>query len=161
VAVGIADFDAMPEAQAAELLKSCCGSSRWVTAMLRRRPFKSREVLLSAADILWLSLHPADWREAFSQHPRIGARDADAQAAEEQSGMNVAADSTRAGLLEINRQYEAKFGYIYIVCATGKSAAEMLEIALGRLRNPPELELAVAAGEQQKITRLRLEKLIR
>jgi 2-oxo-4-hydroxy-4-carboxy-5-ureidoimidazoline decarboxylase len=160
-AVSVAEFDAMPEAQAAELLKSCCGSARWVAEMLTRRPFASRDTFLEAADSVWLALTPADWLEAFSHHPRIGARDAHGPAAEEQAGVSVASDGTRAGLGEVNRLYEERFGYIYIVCAAGKSGAEMLEIARGRLGNPPDLELAIAAGEQQKITRLRLEKVIR
>jgi OHCU decarboxylase len=117
--------------------------------------------LLAAADTVWGALAPSDWKEAFSQHERIGSRPAHAWAALEQAGMQSAAIDTRGALAEINRQYEEKFGYIYIVCATGKSATEMLEIVRARLPNPPEVELAIAAAEQQKITRLRLERLFR
>jgi OHCU decarboxylase len=157
--VSIAELDAMREAQAAELLKACCGSTKWVTAMLTRRPFQTRDVLLAAADIFWQSLSPADWIEAFSQHPRIGAREVPAREAEEQSGMQSANANTRAELAQANRQYEQRFGYVYIVCATGRTAEEMLAMARVRLANTPEAELATAAREQQKITRLRLERL--
>ena len=159
MALRIAELDAMPEPDAAGALRGCCGSSRWVTQMVEGRPFGSSEVLLATADLIWQGLTPADWLEAFSHHPRIGAPDAHGWAAEEQSGMNSAADGTRAALVELNRQYEERFGYLYIVCATGKSALELLEIARARLANPPGIELATAAMEQQKIMRLRLEKL--
>jgi 2-oxo-4-hydroxy-4-carboxy-5-ureidoimidazoline decarboxylase len=169
VTISVAELDAMPEARARELLASCCGSSRWVAAMLTRRPFGSREVLLSAADLDWLMLDPADWREAFSHHPRIGEQRAahpqpgsgNSWSAGEQARMRDASDAVRAELVEINREYERRFGYVYIVCATGKSAEEMLERALARLKNDAETELAVAAKEQQQIMRIRLEKLIR
>ena len=159
----------MTPAEAGELLASCCGSSRWVRAMLTRRPFGSRDVLLSAADIVWVSLKPEDWLEAFSHHPRIGERSGAAPQTErgqawsagEQAGMLSANDRVRAALAAVNRQYEERFGYVYIVCATGKSAEEMLEIAGGRLANDPVTELGVAAGEQQQIMRIRLEKLLR
>jgi OHCU decarboxylase len=159
MALSVSELDTMPEARAAELLASCCGSANWVKGMLTRRPFQSRDTLLEVAERVWQELTPADWLEAFSHHPRIGAPDAHGWAAEEQSGMDAAADSTRAKLMELNRQHEAKFGYIYIVSATGKSAAELLEIAHARLANPPGVELAVAALEQQRITRLRLERM--
>ena len=164
----VAAIDALPAAEAAELLAACCGSSRWVKAMLDRRPFRRREALLSAAGEVWRSLDPVDWKEAFAQHPRIGERSGagpqggqgEAWSAREQSGMDSAADETRRALAEANRAYEARFGYLYIVCATGRTAEEMLALARGRLANAPAAELAVAAGEQEQITRLRLEKLL-
>jgi 2-oxo-4-hydroxy-4-carboxy-5-ureidoimidazoline decarboxylase len=169
VTISVAELDAMPEARAAELLASCCGSSTWVTAMLTRRPFGSRDVVLSAADNVWLALDPADWLEAFSQHPRIGERtgakpqpgSGESWSAGEQARMRDASDAVRADLAEANHRYEERFGYVYIVCATGRTAEEMLEMARARLGNDPGTELAIAAKEQQMIMRIRLEKLLR
>jgi len=159
--VTVAELDGIPEPDAARALRSCCGSSRWVTGMLAQRPFGSREALLAAADRLWATLSSDDWREAFSHHPRIGAREAPAREAEEQSGMRTAAATTRGELAELNRQYQQRFGYIYIVCATGKSAQELLQLLRRRLGNAPDAELRIAAREQREITRLRLEQLVR
>ena len=156
--VSVAELDAMPGPQAAALLTSCCGSTAWVAQMLERRPFRSREVLVSTGELVWEGLTPADWLEAFSHHPRIGAF-VSGMSADEQAGMEGASGQLRAELAELNREYEQRFGYIYLVCATGKGAAELLAIARSRLANPPGIELATAALEQQKILRLRLEKL--
>jgi 2-oxo-4-hydroxy-4-carboxy-5-ureidoimidazoline decarboxylase len=169
VTISVAELDTMPETRAAELLASCCGSSKWVAAMLTRRPFGSRDVVLSAADIVWVALDPADWREAFSHHPRIGERtgarpqpgSGQSWSAGEQARMRDASDTVRADLAEANRRYEDRFGYVYIVCATGRTAEEMLDMARARLGNDPDTELATAAKEQQKIMRIRLEKLLR
>jgi 2-oxo-4-hydroxy-4-carboxy-5-ureidoimidazoline decarboxylase len=150
----------MSEAQATDLLRECCGSSRWVAGMVARRPFGSREAVLAAADEIWTSLDNANWREAFAHHPRIGEQTGSSQAAQEQSGMSGSTADVRQALAEMNRDYEQRFGYIYIVCATGKSAEEMLGIAQSRLRNDPDTELRVAAEEQRKITQLRLQKLL-
>ena len=157
----IAELDGIPEPDAAAALRSCCGSSRWVTGMLAHRPFSSREALLAAADRMWTTMSSDDWREAFSHHPRIGARQAPAREAEEQSGMQTATATTRGELAELNRQYQERFGYIYIVCATGKSAQELLQLLRSRLGNAPDAELRIAAREQRQITRLRLEQLVR
>lgn len=154
------NFDAMPESQAMQLLRECCGSSRWAEEMLARRPFRSREAALDAADEIWTSLDGDDWREAFAHHPRIGEQTTSSIAAREQSGVSGAAVDVRQALAKANRDYEQRFGYIYIVCATGKSAQEMLAIATSRLQNDPDKELRVAAEEQRKITRLRLQKLL-
>ncbi|HEU4594376.1 MAG TPA: 2-oxo-4-hydroxy-4-carboxy-5-ureidoimidazoline decarboxylase [Pyrinomonadaceae bacterium] len=156
-----------PEEVQAELLK-CCGSTRWAREMAGRRPFADERALLEAADRVWLGLSHEDWLEAFRSHPKIGerkaARETGAEArrwsAEEQRGTSEAAPDVLAELAEANREYERKFGYIFIVCATGKSAAEMLSLLRQRLRNDPETELRVAAEEQRRITRLRLEKLL-
>lgn len=136
--------------------------------MVARRPFGSLERVLASADAIWQSLGPEDWREAFSHHPRIGEhRSATRQsergaswAAGEQSGMGTAPEGTRDALARANREYEQRFGHIYIVCAAGKTAEELLADATTRLRNDPEAELRMAAEEQRKITRLRLEKLL-
>ena len=158
----------MSKPQVNKLLSDCCGASRWVTGMLARRPFKSRAVVLSAADEIWRALDPADWREAFSHHPRIGGQKSaapqsergSAWAAGEQSGVKHARDDVLAELAAANREYEQRFGYTYVVFATGKSAEEMLALARERLRNDPDVEIHTAAAEQQKITRLRLNKLL-
>jgi allantoicase len=145
------------EADARRELTACCGSSRWVEEMLRARPL---EDALTTADAIWNGLGPDDWREAFAAHPRIGERKADRFSAGEQSGATGAPSETMAALAATNRQYEERFGHIYIVCATGKSAEEMLSLAQARLGNTPEDELRIAAAEQAKITRLRLLKLV-
>jgi 2-oxo-4-hydroxy-4-carboxy-5-ureidoimidazoline decarboxylase len=166
--VSVAELDTMSEARAAELLRACCGSSRWVSAMVTRRPFGSRDVLLGAAENFWLMLEPAEWREAFAHHPRIGQQQSAGPSSaqgqrwsrDEQGGLEGAGDAVRRALAEVNREYEARFGYVYLVCATGKSGAELLALARERLGHDPERELVVAAREQQKIMRLRLEKLL-
>ena len=168
VKISVADLDAIPEERATIALAECCGSTRWVSAMLARRPFGSRDAVLSAADQVCNNLSSSDWLEAFSHHPRIGERKSalpqsargTSWAASEQSGVEKAGDDLRDALAEANREYEQRFGYIYIVFATGKSAEEMLAVARERLRNDPDVEIRVAAGEQRKITRLRLDKLL-
>ena len=158
--VRIPEFDAVPPNVAAEFLRGCCGSSRWVSAMIERRPFGSREAAFNAADEIWKSLDRSDWLETFASHPRIGEQTKNSVAAREQSAVKTADDGVRAQLAQVNRDYEQRFGYIYIVCATGKSAEEMLAIARHRLNNDPATELAVAAEEQRKITQLRLANLL-
>ena len=168
-AAGVAAFDALPDHDAAAVLESCCGSLAWVQAMVAHRPFRTVSRLLDEADAIWWSLGPEDWREAFDHHPRIGEREAAvpqgsaarAWSAEEQRGVAATGEDTRQALAEGNREYERRFGHIYLVCATGKSAEEMLALLRQRLSNDAATELRVAAGEQAKITRLRLEKLFR
>lgn len=151
----------------AELLK-CCGSQRWASQMVAARPFGSFSVLSGKANDLWWALEPGDWLEAFRGHPKIGekkaATPASAQAqhwsGQEQSGLQNAAQTTVEMLARLNGEYEAKFGYIFIVCATGKSSEEMLTILRERLNNEAAKELPIAAAEQAKITELRLRKLV-
>jgi allantoicase len=148
-------------------LFSCCGSRAWAGGMADLRPFKSLDDVLAAADAVWRGLTPADWLEAFKAHPRIGEKKAEARqdarargwSEKEQGALSAAATETLAALAEGNRAYDERFGHIYIVCASGKSADEMLANLRGRLGNPPDAELHVAAEEQRQITRLRLEKL--
>lgn len=149
----------MSEADAARTLEACCGSSRWVDAMVSDRPFDSSEDLYASADNAWRQCGPEDWREAFSHHPRIGDR-VSGKEAQEQAGARAASLSVKEQLADANRRYESKFGHIYIVCATGKTAEEMLAIARARLGNDPEAELRIAAEEQRRIMQLRLRKLI-
>ena len=143
-----------------DALKRCCGSRAWVQGMLQLNELPDRDALLSAADVVWYSLTPSDWLEAFSHHPEIGEKSASKWSAHEQSGMNEADAEIATTMRELNMQYRQKFGWIYIVCATGKTAAEMLAILRTRLLSDAEMELRNAAAEQSKITRLRLEKLL-
>jgi len=153
---------------ARDAFERCCGAGRWVDAMLGSRPFAGRAGLHAAADHAAVDLVHDDWLEAFGHHPRIGDVAAlrvkfastAAWAGAEQEGAALAADAVLEALARGNRAYEERFGYIFIVCATGKSAAEMLAILESRLPNPPEDELLIAAAEQMKITHLRLDKLV-
>ena len=136
--------------------------------MSDRRPFGDVPLLHEIADAVWNGLTDEDWKEAFAQHPKIGDikslrkkyQNTAALASKEQSGVASASERTLKALAEGNNLYEAKFGYIFIVCATGKSADEMLALLNGRLSNIPSQEIKIAAQEQAKITRLRLEKLL-
>ncbi|KFE62501.1 2-oxo-4-hydroxy-4-carboxy-5-ureidoimidazoline decarboxylase [Hyalangium minutum] len=151
----------------AELLR-CCGSHRWADAMARARPFKDVPSVYAEAGWLWSQTGPEDWKEAISHHPRIGDveklrerfKASGAWSEQEQKGMEGATEDVVQALADGNREYEARFGFTFLICATGKSAREMLEHLRERMTNPPALELRIAAGEQAQITRLRLEKLL-
>lgn len=157
-------IDEAAEPEARDLLWTCCGTPRWVERMLARRPFGSREAAVRAAREEWFALSRGEWLEAFGQHPRIGDVEAvrrkfgaaRALSEREQSGVAEASERTLADLLDGNREYEARFGYIFIVCAAGKSADAMLAALRARLRNDPETEIRVAAEEHAKICALRL-----
>jgi OHCU decarboxylase len=158
----------MPDEELERELLSCCGSRAWARAVAGRGPFPGGEALLTAADEVWDEMGPDAWREAFDAHPRIGETKAAAGQTErearwsrgEQAGVEDADGDVRERLAAANRAYEERFGHIFLVCAAGKSAEEMLGLLRERMRNDPETELRVAAGEQRKITRLRLEKLL-
>ena len=134
--------------------------------MTAARPFGSAESLAETADRTWRGLSKDDWLEAFSAHPTIGGSmpsdsdRANAWARQEQSGTRGTGPGKLAELAVLNRDYAERFGHVFLVCATGKSAAEILALGRQRLHNDPEAELAIAAKEQRKITRLRLEKLL-
>jgi 2-oxo-4-hydroxy-4-carboxy-5-ureidoimidazoline decarboxylase len=165
---GLQRLDGLTADEAARELARCCGSMRWVERMLAARPFGDAARLLAAAEDAWAGLSPDDWREAFAHHPRIGDKDAlrarfastREWAAGEQAGAMAASEDVLEALARENQAYLERFGYIFIVCATGKSATEMLELLRARLRNDTAAELRVAAAEQARITRLRLEKLL-
>jgi OHCU decarboxylase len=154
-----------PEAAAAQVLP-CCGSPAWARQLAGRRPLPAEAALLSASDQIWRQLQPGDWMEAFSKHPRIGERQAPpaaaaqsaAWSAEEQGQVARAADVVRKELAAGNRAYEERFGRVFIVCASGRSAQQMLEILRRRLQNDDRAELCEAAEEQRQITNLRLKK---
>jgi OHCU decarboxylase len=160
-------FNHAPVDVAEEALLACCASPAWARAVAARRPFLAAADLFAAADEEWWRLPRLEWLQAFAAHPRIGERAAakpqsgsgDAWSAEEQRGVRLAS-STATQLADVNRAYERKFGHTYIVCATGKSAEEMLRIAEQRMNNDADTEIRVAAAEQATITRLRLEKLL-
>jgi len=161
-------LNTLTEDDARGALTRCCGSSAWVTGMLGARPFADDAGLLQTADRVWLGASPADVREALTHHPEIGA-DVEALRAKfqstadwsegEQAGVDAADEATLLQLRDGNVEYKAKFGHIFVVCATGKSAEQMLELLRARLPNDPEHELLKAAAEQGKITKLRLAKL--
>lgn len=157
-------IDTAADAEAGNLLRICCGSSRWIERMLARRPFGSQDRALRAAREEWFALSAADWREAFTHHPRIGDLESLRQkyaatqnlSAREQAGVSGASPEVLAELLAANREYEARFGYIFIVCATGRSAGDMLAMLRRRLRNSAEEEILTAAEEHAGICELRL-----
>jgi len=151
-------LDGLSEDAARAVLARCCSARRWVEQVLAARPFASDAELLESAERFWWALGREDWLEAFAGHPRIGARTTDAAARREQAGVDGATAATRAALALGNRMYEERFGHVFLICATGKSADEMLGALRDRLGNDPITELRIAAGEQAKITRLRLEK---
>jgi 2-oxo-4-hydroxy-4-carboxy-5-ureidoimidazoline decarboxylase len=167
-AAGVAALDRLPEAEAAAALRACCGAPAWIAAMMSRRPFGSATQLYDVADHIWRGFDPSDWRSAFDHHPRLGEQTStmtqEARARDwsggEQAGLHDAGDAAQTALAEANAAYETRFGYICIICASGRHAPELLSITLERLANVPEDELAVAAEEQRKITRLRLGKLV-
>ena len=164
----LAELNALPHDRAEEELRKCCGSTVWAGRMSRSRPFASFDRLTQAAGEIWWRLDRADWMEAFRAHPQIGGRqaaahtsaEAQAWSVQEQAGISRAGVRLASELEEANQEYLAKFGYIFIVCASGKSADEMLSILRSRLPNSPDQEIRVAAEEQNKITCLRLEKLL-
>lgn len=164
----LVSLNSLPAKEAESELLKCCGSREWAEQVIAERPFATFHNLSETADRVWWALEPHDWREAFRSHPKIGEQKAAAAVSDEskrwseaeQSGVNNAAAQTMQALAELNQKYEEKFGYIFIVCATGKSPEEMLAILRDRLENHGEEELRIAAAEQAKITKLRLQKLV-
>jgi OHCU decarboxylase len=161
-------LNSLPAKDAEVEFGKCCGSTNWARRMAAECPFANSEQVFTIAERIWWSLNPDDWLEAFASHPKIGenkaaratAVEAQHWAKQEQSGTENTAEETARSLAELNREYEEKFGYIYIVCATGKSSAEMLANLRERLPNDAETELRTAAREQSRITKLRLGKLL-
>ncbi len=166
-------LEALPPDEALQEFLKCCGSVRWAEAMVQLRQYASGiDGLTRLGNAMWWSLEPSDWLEAFHSHPRIGEKLGEKKAADrvssqskqwsgqEQAGVQVATKETLDALAQLNQDYEQKFGFIFIVCATGKSAAEMLELLRERLSNEPDAELRIAAAEQAKITEIRLKKLV-
>jgi len=173
VSAGLDYVNNAPAAALREDLMRVCHSATWASTMIEARPFASVADLKRYAADFWMAVDEADWLEGFRGHPRIGDVDAlrkkfaaaKATGAKvwesgEQSGADGAAEETLVALRQANVDYEAKFGFIFLVCASGKTAEEMLAILQSRFPNPRDEEIVVAAGEQNKITMLRLDKLL-
>ena len=154
------ELNTLPVDEARRALETCCGSQRWSAAVAARRPFSSVDQLQAIADEEWSKLKYHDWIEAFSHHPRIGDRKATGTAATEQSGTANAPTPMLRELERLNRLYEEKFGFVFLIFASGKSAEEMLDALEHRILNGREIEMQNAVNEQAKITRLRLSRLL-
>ncbi|SFQ61598.1 2-oxo-4-hydroxy-4-carboxy-5-ureidoimidazoline decarboxylase [Hymenobacter arizonensis] len=167
--MNILELNRLEKSALTEALSKCCGSTAWVENMLAIFPVANAETLMAEAKTQWNKLSETDWREAFTHHPKIGGNVAALRekfaststwAEGEQASVKQASQATLEALTAGNTEYEQKFGYIFIVCATGKSAEEMLALLQARLPNKPEDEILIAMGEQDKITHIRLEKLL-
>ncbi|MEM8933637.1 MAG: 2-oxo-4-hydroxy-4-carboxy-5-ureidoimidazoline decarboxylase [Acidobacteriota bacterium] len=163
------ELDTMPEAWARNLLSACCGSRQWLDSMVERRPFGDRAGLFAAAEAAADTMDRDAWLDAFSHHPRIGDLDtlrdrfgarSGSWSESEQAAVGDADDTVLERLADANARYEARFDHVFIVCASGKRADEMLALLEARLDNEPTHELTVASDEQRKIMRLRLDKLL-
>ena len=159
-------WNQLPSQEAEQQILACCGSTTWARSVSARRPLADEAMLIATSDEVWTKLTVQDWKEAFARHPRIGERKAPQSAtaqsaawsAQEQQKVAAAVESVQLALAEGNREYEKRFQNVFIVCATGKSAPEILEILRRRLSNDETTELREAAEEQRKITNLRLKK---
>ncbi len=169
--LSVAELGRLSSSQLEIELRRCCGAEKWVAALSRRvrdaSPPRTVDDLLASADRCFAELEREDWLEAFGHHPRIGDRESLRRrfattadlASSEQAGSRSASDEELSELERLNRRYEEIFGYIFIVCATGKSAAEMLALLRARIENEPQDEIEIAAREQRDISRLRLRGL--
>jgi 2-oxo-4-hydroxy-4-carboxy-5-ureidoimidazoline decarboxylase len=162
----LARWNGLEAEQAAKEILPCCGSRAWARALAARRPLENESSLVRCSDEIWNGLPLEDWLEAFSSHPRIGERKAPPPASsqsaawsqQEQKNIADAGEQGQSALASGNREYERRFGRVFLVCATGKSASEILAILEQRLQNDDATELQEAAEEQRKITNLRLKK---
>ena len=165
--MNFSDFQILPIEDAEKALLRCCGSRSWAIKMAQSRPFGSMEAMHNVATQIWEDLKVQDWLEAFEHHPKIGDRQALAVrfastrnwSANEQAGVEKAEEDILDRLASGNEKYSHRFGYVFLVCATGKSALEMLNLLEARINNSPEKELQIAQQEQQKIMLLRLDKM--
>ena len=161
-------LNSLPHEDAVKALLQCCGSKRWAEDVSNRRPYPSLEALITTANEIWWSLQREDWLEAFRSHPKIGEKRAAEPVSEqsrqwsgqEQAGVSNASREAVDALAALNWAYEQKFGFIFIICATGKTSEEMLAALRRRVENDASTELPIAAAEQNKITELRLKKLL-
>ncbi|MEU2255576.1 2-oxo-4-hydroxy-4-carboxy-5-ureidoimidazoline decarboxylase [Nocardia xishanensis] len=159
-AAGITGFNALCDAAATDALLACCASPAWAREVLAGRPYRSADDLYQAADAVLAALSEEDLDRAVAAHPRIGDRPDNAASAREQSGVAAATDAVRSALAEGNRAYEQRFGHLYLVCATGRSGAELLDLLTTRLHNDPSTERAVMRTELAKINRIRLRRML-
>lgn len=161
-------LNALAPDEAMKTLLQCCGSERWAQQVTAGRPYTNLEALITRANEIWSSLQPSDWLQAFRSHPKIGEKKAAEPVSnqsrewsgQEQAGVRSASPETFDSLATLNRAYEEKFGFIFIICATGKTSEEMLSALRERIENDAARELTIAAEEQGKITELRLRKLV-
>jgi|JI9StandDraft_2_1071091.scaffolds.fasta_scaffold07183_4 5-hydroxyisourate hydrolase/2-oxo-4-hydroxy-4-carboxy-5-ureidoimidazoline decarboxylase len=161
--MNLSDFNNLEKEVAAKHLLDCCGSQKWVAEMMAHFPFESEKQLVDLSAKIWYDdCGENDWRESFTHHPKIGDIKSLTEkfAGKEQAGVAIATAETISQLAQANTDYENKFGFIFIVCATGKSANEMLQLLLDRLQNTAKEELHIAMGEQQKISIIRFKKLL-
>jgi OHCU decarboxylase len=156
----VTGLDALPRDAAVRQFLSICHSRRWAESMADARPFGDLAQLQRTADALWLGLGPDDWLEALAGHPRIGERGgaAEEHSRQEQAGMQEASDAVRAAIADGNREYEKRFGHVFLIAAAGRRPEEILRELTRRLDNTHEQEVRVAAEEHRRITRLRLER---
>ncbi len=162
------ELNRMPPDEAQAELRKCCGAREWAKRLCEARPFSNANELSAKAEEIWRGLSESDWLEAFRAHPKIGEKKAETAqtgqaqqwSAQEQVGAEQAAAETKAAIAQGNAEYEKRFGFIFIICATGKPADEILSLLNQRLHHDPQTELLVAADEQRKITQLRLNKLL-
>ena len=159
-AIGLDGFNALTDRQRMHALFEVCSSTIWARRVLAAAPFLDAQALLDRADRVLAELPDAEIDAALDGHPRIGGKVDNAASAREQAGVASADDDVKAALAEGNRSYEAKFGYVYLVCATGRTAPELLDILTERLANDPDAERRVMRNELGKINRLRLERLL-
>ncbi len=159
-AIGLRWVNSLPDDEAYAAMLACCGSKTWAETMVESLPFDDFDQMTAVSERLWQQLDDEDYLEAFAAHPRIGAKKSAGWSANEQAGVASAEERTKSELAELNDAYYEKHGFIFIICATGKSAEEMLDALRERLANDREPEIATAAAEQSKITRLRLAKLL-
>jgi 2-oxo-4-hydroxy-4-carboxy-5-ureidoimidazoline decarboxylase len=158
--LGLARFNTLTDRQRMNLLFGVCSSPIWARRVLAGGPFRNADALLDRADRVLAELPDAEIDAALDGHPRIGATVDNASSAREQAAVTTAADSVKAELAARNREYDEKFGYVYLVCASGRTAEELLDILSDRLHNDPETERRVMRSELAKINRLRLERLL-
>jgi 5-hydroxyisourate hydrolase/2-oxo-4-hydroxy-4-carboxy-5-ureidoimidazoline decarboxylase len=159
----LSEFNTLDKETASQQLFACCGATNWTSKMMSHFPFESEKMLVDLSAAIWYDeCSETDWRESFTHHPKIGDVKSLTEkfAGKEQAGVAVATPETIEALAKANTDYENKFGFIFIVCATGKSATEMVQLLLDRLQNTIEEELNIAMGEQQKISIIRFRKLL-
>ncbi|HEV7229864.1 MAG TPA: 2-oxo-4-hydroxy-4-carboxy-5-ureidoimidazoline decarboxylase [Bacteroidia bacterium] len=162
------ELNTISSKEAGAALFKCCGSTSWASKLTALRPYSGKQDLLEKSDRIWAACSEADALEAFRHHPKIGDLEnlekkfasTKEWAGGEQAGVNTASRQLLVELAEGNAAYEKRFGYIFIVCASGKSAGEMLALLQARIHNEAKDEMNIARGEQNKITHLRLEKLL-
>lgn len=154
------DFNAAPAAELRGRLKACCAADAWVEAVIAGRPYRDETALEEASDVATALLDETGLAQALAGHPRIGERPSGEWSRKEQAGMDGADDDVRAAIADANAEYERRFGRVYLVCASGRSARQLLALCRARLGNSPETETRVTLAELAKINRLRLLKLL-